>query len=159
MPNELSSDILERQFGPTELEALHQDDATRIICTKVAGTGQILELSQVTFLEAGMDEFPEVHQAVINGVSMGKAFAGHGIAFTRQTKAAYDRTLPFGFEQRFNSDKPATVVAVTILVGPEQTPYAEILETYSPAVAWPEKKGKPTGQQLAAIEALGTFLQ
>lgn len=134
---ELSSEILERQFGPTEVEVLHQDERTRLICTRVIATGQILEVSSVSFIEAGALVFPEVHQAVLAGESMGKAFLEAGVEFARDVQATQRQNLPVEMIRQFEAEGPVTIVEVTILVGPDQTPYAEIIETYSPAVDWP----------------------
>ena len=134
---ELSSEILERQFGPTEVEVLHQDERTRLICTRVIATGQILEVSSVSFIEAGALVFPEVHQAVLAGESMGKAFLEAGVEFARDVQATQRQKLPVEMIRQFEAEGPVTIVEVTILVGPDQTPYAEIIETYSPAVDWP----------------------
>ncbi len=133
----LSSDILEQQFGPTCIEILRQDDQTRVICTKVLATGQVLEISQVSFIKAGVDEFSDVHRIITAGESMGKAFESRNIGFTRRTKSIIQEVPSPQLRQAFNSDQPATIVVVTILVGPDQTPYANIIETYSPAVRWP----------------------
>jgi hypothetical protein len=158
MAGVLSSDVLERQFGPTELEVLYQAAGTRIIRTLAADSRQSLELSLVAFVQAGVEEFPGTHQAVIGGASMGKAFRADGIGFVRQEKAAYRYALPVSFERFFGSREPATVVAVSVLAGPNKTPYAEILETFSPAVRRPCQAGQPTDGQLAKIRLLDEFL-
>lgn len=122
----LSSDILEEQFGPTEIEIVSQDDSKRVIRTKVIGSGQVLEESVVQFLPEGVAQFPQTHQTVMDGLSMGKAFRKDNIDFVRRVREV--------------SRQPGkeTVVSVLIMVGPNKTPYAEILETYSPEVNWPE---------------------
>jgi hypothetical protein len=155
----LSSDILERQFGPTEVEILRQDDTTRIICTKTA-SGQILELSQVIFKQAGIAGFPDIHREVVAGKSIGKTFAAYGIAFERQVNAAckYGRALPDGFTKRFDTSGPATVVDVSILVGPDDAPYADILEVYSPEVSWKTGTGEVTEAIAARIRTFGELL-
>src|SRR5665213_2595733 len=129
----LSSDILEQQFGPTEISVLHQDGSARLICTRASADGQVLEVSRVRFMP-GTDQFPKTHQAVLDGQSMGKAFRADGIKFERKVKTAYRQFLPASFNQWFDNNEIATVVAVSILVGPNETRYAEILEIYSPAV-------------------------
>jgi para-aminobenzoate synthetase component 2 len=125
MTDILSSDILEQQFGPTEVEILSQDDKSRTIRTKVIATGHVLEESHVVFDRAGITEFPLAHSDVLKGRSIGKAFRDRGIKFTR-------------LEHGLNKADTGTVINVSILVGPHKTPYAEIVETYSPAVVWPE---------------------
>ncbi len=157
----LSSDILERQFGPTELEILRQDDKTRITFTKAADSGRILEISQVTFHEEGIAAFPEIHREVVEGKSMGKAFAGHNIAFERQVRGAclYDqRVLPSGFTKRFGSSEPATVIDVSIAVGPGGAPYADILEVYSPGVSWNLNTGDVSEELAGRIRGFGELL-
>lgn len=136
---QLSSDILERQFGPTEIEVLFQDNATRIICTKTIADSQALELSKVEFVQAGVDAYPDIHEEIANGKSMGKAFRGQNVEFTRDIKAAWPQQLPQEFSQTFKQDGEATIVQVTILVGSNNIPYAKILEIYSPVVLWPDK--------------------
>jgi hypothetical protein len=157
----LSSDILERQFGPTILEVLWQDDATRLIATKVKATGQVLELSQVVFNEPGIAGFPEVHREVVAGKSMGKAFAERAIPFKRQVHAAYrydQHDLPGSFSERFGAELPPTVVDVSILVGPDSTPYADILEVYSPEVSWQLNGGEMAGTVVDRIRAFDELL-
>jgi len=154
----LSSDILEEQFGPTKVEVLYQDAVTRIICTRALASGQVLELSYVAFVKSGAEKFPGAHRSVIAGESMGKAFRTAGIKFTRQQQTACRYNLPENFERWFERPGAATVVAVSILVGPGKTAYAEILETYSPEVQWAPQAGKPNMKQLAALTLLDEFL-
>jgi hypothetical protein len=158
MTDVLSSDILERQFGPTEVEVLYQDNGTRIIRTLAADSRQILEVSRVVFIQAGVEKFPGTHLAISEGASMGKAFRADGIEFIREDQGAYRYALPAIFKKFFGSREPATVVEVLILAGPDKTPYARILETYSPDVRWPHQVGEPTAGQLAKIQTLGEFL-
>ena len=134
----LSSDILEEQFGPTQVDVLLQDDQTRIIRTRVVATGQILEASRVTFDSKGVKAYPKIHKTVVAGQSMGKAFRDTGIAFVRKTESVASQKVPAVFAEQFKNTQPATVVAVTILVGPKKTQYAQILEVYAPEVKWPE---------------------
>lgn len=141
MSDLLSSDILERQFGPTELTVLHQSGNSRIISTRAKANGQLLELSFVNFIAAGVDKFPEVHEAVVAGTSMGKAFRDAGVAFSRKERIVDNQTLLENFGRQFGGEGPATVINVLILVGPDKIPYAEVLETYSPAVRWPGRNG------------------
>lgn len=155
----LSSDILEQQFGPTTLEVLYQDDKTRIICTKSKTSGQILELSRVTFIKSGVTQFANVHHDIVTGQSMGKAFRSHGIPFVREVHSSYRQTLPDSFSRRFGSNNPASVVSVSILVGPDRTPYAQILETYSPHVIWPTAGNKPNDGQRNEIQLFNTLLE
>jgi hypothetical protein len=154
----LSSDVLEQQFGPTSVEILHQDARTRVICTKVISSGQILELSRVEFIQSGADMFPDVHAAVVAGQSMGKAFRAHGIAFIRQAEAVYRHILPDGFNRRFGSKGEATIVVVDVFAGDSRTPYAHILETYSPVVAWPAPGTVATHEQLAPTRSFAALL-
>ncbi len=137
MTTVLSSDILEQQFGQTELKVLYRSDIARIICTKTKPNGKVLELSFVTFIKTGIDKFPTVHREILDGKSMGKAFRDHGIEFKRKTKAVYRNTFPAIFSE--DSGKYSTIVSVSILAGTHETPYAEILETYSPEVKWPRQ--------------------
>lgn len=161
MSDMLSSDILERQFGPTELEVLYQRDLRRIIRTKVAASGQVLELSQVSFKPEGVSAFADVHRQVMDGMSMGKAFAGQGVAFRRQTRGVHiyqsDR-LPAGFAGQFASEGPATVVEVSIFAGPDGIPYADILEVYNPVVKWPESATPPDKTALESLDKFGASL-
>jgi len=157
--SKLSSDILEQQFGPTELIILYQNGLTRIICTKVLSSGQVLELSLVKFIQSGIDKFPDVHQAIVAGQSMGKAFRAQGIDFRRQVNSVRRSSLPENLSRRFGSNDLATVVAVSIRVGPDRSPYAHILEVYSPAVAWPYLNNGPNDEQLKAIQSFSQSLQ
>jgi hypothetical protein len=158
MDSLLSSEILEKQFGPTELEVLYQDDRSRVIATRATDSGQILELSWVRFLPAGIEKFPDTHRSVMAGLSMGKAFRADGIEFNRNERVAYSDGLTPVFQQLFAHDEAATIAAVTILAGSEKTVYAEILETYSPMVKWPNLHGKPIAENLTDLNSFGELL-
>jgi hypothetical protein len=158
MDGVLSSDILESQFGPTEIAVLYQNVAERISCTQAVKSGQALELSHVTFIQPGAKKFPRTHQAVLAGQSIGKVFRNDGIEFRREVSAAYHQTLPANLGRWFGNHKPATVVAVSILAGNDKTAYAEILEIYSPAVSWPQLIGSPAAGHLAIIRSVDEFL-
>jgi hypothetical protein len=158
MPDVLSSDILESQFGPTEVEVLYQDEKTRIICTKAVGSGQVLEVSRVSFAPDAAAKFPDAHQAVLSGKSIGKAFREANIEFRREVRAAYKCVLPESFEKLFGGPDAATIVYVSILAGSGQIPYCRILETFSPDVKWPQLSGEPDGTQLEQIGLLDQFL-
>lgn len=155
----LSSDVLEAQFGTTAVEVLYQDMQTRVICTKVVSSGQILELSRVEFVPAGVAAFVAIHRSIVAGQSMGKAFQAHGIAFVRETRSVCRCTLPDGFNHRFGSTAQACVMVVAIFVGDHKTPYAHILETYSPEVTWPDADSEPTKAQNAVVQRFNKFLK
>lgn len=157
MRTQLSSDILEQQFGPTAVNVLYQDDAIRIIQTVSVETEQVLELSIVRFLPGGAQAFPEVHQAVVSGQSMGKAFRAANVAFRREEAFACKHTVPPALQQRFASDQPATIVGVRVLVGEQHIPYAEITETYTPSATWPHYSSQPTHQALRDLELLANY--
>lgn len=159
----LSSDILERQFGPTGLEILWQDiDGTaRIIATRVLATWQVLELSQVAFKEPGLTEFAAIHHEVLAGESMGKAFRQHNVDFTRQVNAAYrydQHDLPASFTEQFGSSKPATVIDVSIMAGSHNLHYADILEVYSPEVLWNLHAGEMDPEIVERVRTFGNLL-
>ena len=134
--NNLSSDILENQFGSTYIEVLFQNDRERIICTKTVTKKKILELSCVKFIDDGVQKFSEIHSEIAAGKSMGKAFRDVGVLFVRDQKFAVRQEVPEIFQQRFDSMIPPTISKVQISVGPDHVPYAEILEIYSPDVEW-----------------------
>jgi hypothetical protein len=154
----LSSDALEDQFGPVQLEILYQNKINRIIATKVAGSGQILELSRVSFRSEGTAAFPDIHRKIIAGASMGKAFADSAVPFNRQVRASYrydQHSLPVIFTQWFGTPKPPAVTSVSIVVGPDDVPYADILEVYSPEVLpWELTED---GMNQAVIDQVNTF--
>lgn len=154
----LSSDILEQQFGPTAIDIIYQDSDTRIICTKTINEKKILELSMVEFIKDGVAAFPTVHKAIQAGKSMGKAFRDHSITFTRELKSVQTYALPQKFHQYFSSNKAATVVHVTILVGVEKIPYANILEIYHGDVIWGEGTPMQSGTLDAKLRLLSKFL-
>lgn len=137
---------------------MFQDETTRIISTRTVGDGRVLEISRVVFEPAAAASFPEPYQAMLAGESMGKAFAARGIPFTRNVKDAYSYDLPPAFGRWFGDTRDATVVDLAILVGPSQTPFAEILETYRPEVQWPHLRGLATPQQVEQIDLLNDFL-
>lgn len=154
-----SSDILESQFGKTDIEIIHQDSNQRVICTKAIQSGKILEYSIVQFIKDGIDAFPRIHQEVLSGQSMGKAFTSVGIEFTRNTHDMYKFKLPGNIQKKFGSMLSSNVVDVTIELGPSKIPYARILETYSPDVVFADSNKKPTEEQLKKIEILSNFIR
>lgn len=153
----LSSDILESQFGPTQIGRLYQDNTNRIIKT-VNADGKVLELSWVTFDLDGKEEFPEVHARVTEGMSMGKAFRDAGLSFDRASRAIGQIVLPPSHNREFGSNQPATVTETDIFVGPEETFYCHILETFSPEVAWPEPVESLLPPSQAKIYDFANFL-
>ncbi|MEK7059414.1 MAG: hypothetical protein AAB971_01515 [Patescibacteria group bacterium] len=159
MTDILSSDILERQFGPTEIDVLHHLDEIRVIQTRALSTGQTLEISLVEFDSLGTREFEAAHQEILAGKSIGKTFRDHGIEFVRDQQAAEIRVLPPGFGKQFGNVQFATVVSVAIFVGANRLPYAEILETYSPEVIWPEASDQLSREQLSRLELLTKFIE
>ncbi len=138
MSSILSSEILEKQFGLTRLKILKQDDWFRIITTEIVSSGEVLEISQVQFLSVP-EELNAIHQQVVAGTSMGKAFKDAEMMFSRITSGTWKTEVPTEFQKIFNSDTNATVVKVIIQIGEKKIPYAQITETYSPAVKWPTK--------------------
>ena len=162
----LSSDILEQQFGPTKVVILKQNAQYRLINTVVVATGQILELSVVSFIANGAQMYPIVHKNILAGESIGKAFRNAHIEFNRQTINTTKSKLPSKIQKMFKPayartsygetgilGKPSinsslvTVVEVSIYVGPQKTHYCDILEIYSPQVVWPDKiSGEVPGQ-------------
>lgn len=160
MSDDLSSDILEGQFGPTELDVLRQDGQVRIIRTRTTG-GQLLELSLVSFKTSPIDGLREAHEDVLAGRSMGKAFRDRGLPFKRQVRAVYEAdvsVLPPIFQRTFETSGAATVVNVSILAGPEQMAYADILEVYNPAVSWPQSAGQIDADTSKRLEDFAQLL-
>lgn len=153
-----SSDILESQFGTTTVDVLHQDEHVRVIQTRVVGTDQILEFSSVTFNQQGVNEFADIHESIVGGESMGKAFKAAGVDFVRQTHAVSRLVAPPVFATLFDTDQPAWVVEVAIAAGKNQTPYADILEVYSGLIEWPEPAIEPTKQMLSRLDKFSQFV-
>lgn len=155
---QLSSDILEKQFGPTTINILHQDDEIRIIQTVAIETGQVLELSLVRFTPEGVAAFPEIHQAILSGQSMGKAFRAARVEFRRDSQFACSSAVPMPMQKYFASQEPATIVSVHILAGPDKVHYATITETYTPAASWPRIFGTITPQAATDLNLLAGHL-
>lgn len=158
MPANLSSDILESQFGQTTVDVLYHDDYNRVIQTRVVGSDQILEFSQVTFDSKGAHDFANVHKSIVDGESMGKAFKAASVDFVRQTHAVSRLVAPPVFADIFDTSQPAWVIEVAIAVGKDQTHYADILEVYSGLVEWPETATEPTETLLARLDEFGQFV-
>lgn len=155
--SQLSSDILEQQFGPTTINILHQDDAIRIIQTVVRATGQVLEFSLVRFEAEGTAAFAGIHTQIVAGQSMGKAFRANNIAFQRTELLACRMSVPLKLVTTFGT-KDFTVTAVTVRVGPYQIPYATITEIYSGEVKWPHHLGVYTDQTIKDLEVMTHYL-
>jgi hypothetical protein len=133
----LSSDILEKQFGQTKLTIVRQNDKHRIIKTVAVRNRQTLELSLVTFDAVGITLFPEIHNTILSGRSMGKAFRDANISFIRDTHSVTKVVLPTNLDSYFLGAGHATIVDVDIVVGNHNTHYCHIIEIYSPLVTWP----------------------
>ena len=134
----LSSDILEEQFGATRLVVVMQDETHRVIQTVAGDSGEALELSLVTFNPRSSTLFPHVHKAILDGESMGKAYRTANIPFSRTIRSTSSVFVPESLQAQFTSTGVATIVDVDIFVGDDQARYCNILELYSPAVAWPD---------------------
>jgi len=138
----LSSDILEQQFGPTELVIVSQNKKHRIIRTIATQSHAVLELSIVTFDTINTTLFPEIHKQILQGSSMGKAFKDAGIKFVRDVHFVTRSVIPANIQTIFASQDSATIIDVDILIGPDKTHYCHITEIYNPIVSWP-KSDKP----------------
>jgi nicotinate-nucleotide adenylyltransferase len=153
-----SSDILKQQFGSTKLIILDQNLEYRIIKTVVSADDAVLELSLVTFDQLNVTAFPDVHQTILAGESIGTAYQNAGILFKRNVTAVQRVTLPSSVASYFKSHGQATIVEVDICVGPQQTRYCSILEIYSPAVDWPEPETAASPTISARIKAFAKLL-
>jgi hypothetical protein len=132
----LSSEILEKQFGPTRLVILKQNSRQRVVETVVVDTEQVLELSVVTFDTQNVHTFPEIHKEIMAGTSMGKAYKKAGVSFNRVVKSIVHSPLPAVLESEFDQKGLGTIIEVDILVGKQKAHYCHILEIYSSAVKW-----------------------
>lgn len=155
-PGNLSSDILEAQFGPTALKVIEDGPGRRIIST--VADGRVLEVSMVVFRRGAEAAFPEVRRDMADGVSMGKAFRGRGIPFRRQVRGTYAVEPQGSLCQRFGAGGKATAVEVSVAAGPEARPYADILEVYAPAVDWPDPGTAPPKDVLARLNDFDRLL-
>jgi hypothetical protein len=133
----LSSDILEQQFGQTELNIIKQTPEYRIIQTVAKKDSAVLELSFVTFDRT--DAFPIVHAQVLKGSSMGKAYHASGIEFERDIKSVSKLPVPISLQNYFQQKGLSTIVEVSILVGQDHVHYCDIIEIYHPSVKWPQE--------------------
>lgn len=132
----LSSDVLEKQFGPTELHILKQTNTYRIIQTIAVKTRMVLELSFVTFDRINV--FPAVHQHILAGASIGKAYQQAGIMFHRDVRSISTSPVPHILKRFFELSQQVTIVDVSIHVGPEKSHYCDIIEIYAQSVEWPQ---------------------
>ena len=154
----LSSDILEKQFGPTNIEILYQDQLSRISCTRSTKSGRALELSQVTFNADGVNQFSNVHKDIANGMSIGKAFRAEKIEFMRETQSTFKCDLPFNFSKWFDVTDNAIVVNVSIIVGSEKILYANIVETYISGVKWSDSYELPSKKLPQSVQNFNRLL-
>lgn len=135
----LTTDIMEAQFGPVEASVLFQDERRREVVVRVRRTKQVLEFARVTFAPAGAAAYPAIDRRIRGGALMGKAFRDAGVEFRRRQEPPARRELSGRLRELFAAgDGPGLCVSASILVGPEELPYAENRETYSPAIEWPE---------------------
>jgi hypothetical protein len=148
----LSSDILEEQFGPTRLVILKQDSQHRIIKTVSIASGEVLELSLVTFDSNSAAIFPEIHQKVLLGYSMGKAYREAHIPFIRDVRSITHNPLPPRLASYFDQSGSATIVDVDIYVGKAKTHYCHILEIYNATVTWPANNTKSSSTIVSKLD-------
>ncbi len=132
----LSSEILEKQFGPTRLLILKQNSKLRIIETLSEDSEQVLELSLVTFDQKNTHAFPGIHKKIVAGSSMGKAYKQAGVTFIRKIQSIVHTTLPPILESEFSQKGIATIVELDVFIGKQKLHYCHILEIYSPVVVW-----------------------
>ncbi|CAN5410902.1 hypothetical protein BH10PAT4_BH10PAT4_0750 [soil metagenome] len=132
----LSSDVLEKQFGPTELRILQQTNKYRIIQTIAVNTKMVLELSFVTFDRINV--FPAVHQLILDGGSIGKVYKEAGIFFYRDVRSISTSPVSNILKRFFELSQVLTIVEVSIFVGPEKSHYCDIIEIYAQSVEWPQ---------------------
>ncbi|HWB38949.1 MAG TPA: hypothetical protein VG604_01790 [Candidatus Saccharimonadales bacterium] len=158
---QLSSDRLENQFGATIIEVLRQGKSQRLITTKVKKTGQRLELSFVRFLPTTAADYSEIHEQILAGGSIGKTFRLYGVPIERYEKSAAQVLLPETLADWFDIGGYATVVEVSIMVGPKpKRSYAQIFEVYSPLVKWPlSPEGQAAPGTAARLAKLGHLVQ
>ncbi len=147
----LSSDILEQQFGPTQLVVVMHSSLYRIIQTIAVNNDEVLELSLVTFDPEGIRLFPHIHKTIENGESMGKAYRNANVAFTRTVRSVNSGSLPKSLQAHFTSTGLATIVEVDVFIGEDKTYYCHVLELYSPAVDWPDASSKQTLETKKAL--------
>jgi len=133
----LSSDILEQQFGPTELVIVSQNKKHRTIQTIATQSRAVLELSIVTFDTMNITLFPEIHEQILQGSSMGKAFRDAAIEFVRDVHFVTRSVIPANIQTIFTNQNAATIIDVDILIGPDKIHYCHITEIYNPIVVWP----------------------
>lgn len=131
----LASDILECQFGPSTLSIISQDDTTRLAAITASQPYKLLELAYVTFMEAGVATYPKVHQAILDGEPIGKAFRSRGILFYRDIVSSSLQGLSQETAALFDSGaNQAITVVVDIYVGTSRRYYARIVEAYAPDI-------------------------
>lgn len=132
----LSSDILESQFGGVDLHILKQTDEQRVIQTIARDDDSILELSFVTFINR--DAFPDIHERIVNGTSMGTAYRDVNIAFERSVRSIRRAVIPQKLQRYIPSPQPSTIIELSTFVGPKKIHYCDIIEIYSSKVHWPQ---------------------
>ncbi|TAL14618.1 hypothetical protein EPN95_02340 [Patescibacteria group bacterium] len=154
----LSSDILEKQFGPTELVIIAQNANYRLIKTIAKKNQTVLEISFVRFDTPNINIFADVHQTVLRGSSMGKAFTDAGVQFVRTPRSVdHIEVLP-DIQSLFGHVGLATIVTVDIFVGPKKVHYCHITEIYSPLVAWPDIKTPKSSHINQTLLEISTLL-
>ncbi len=160
--NNLASDVLERQFGPTSMDILHQDDSIRVICTKSQKDGQVLEVAGTTFIDAATKQFASAHSTVVGGRPIGKTFKELDIPFVRKIRLMHSQNLPAALYSYFGT-AAATVMLVDLYVGSEETYYAQSLEIYNPQIHWDVQPPAASYETMAAasekLRLVGAVLQ
>lgn len=124
------SDLLEEQFGTCNTEILSQDEKTRLVA--VSSSGRVIEIAYTKFAQNGVNAFPEIHETITNGESMGKAFRINNIDFYRAVRLSKVYPVSGIIAEYFgNEHQNLQLVVVDIYVGTTKAHYAQIMEIFA----------------------------
>jgi hypothetical protein len=150
------------RYKPLKFDVLSEPgEEPRVTCTSQANTRRILELSYVTFSPYGPAEFPEAHQALLDGESMEEAFAQRDIRLDHDYLGFYRCALPAIFGKLYDEDGPSLVKNLQVLAGPHRIHYANLLQTFTPDYQReiPYQSMDPTPEEHRRIRRLAKFLE
>lgn len=129
----LVSDLLEEQFGSCNIEILSQDERKRLVA--VSSAGRVIEIAYTKFVQNGVKAFPEVHQTIIDGESMGRAFKIKNVDFYREVRLSKIYPVSGLIAGYFgNENQSLRLIVVDIYVGAMKAHYAQITEIFAPDV-------------------------
>lgn len=156
----LGTDVLKEKFGEITPQITYRDGSSRVVLA-VAEDGRVGAYSIVHFDDVGKSLIPdEIHRQIIGGKLIGKTIRESGIPFERDEECTFVYRIPKSIQSLFNTDhKESFVKRVNFKIGTINSPYASIVEIYSPLVSFSELDEKFEGSVQRTIKELNLYFK